>query len=544
MEKTSVEPEVHTHTGMEQTDVKVVKGNEAFAEAMIKEPPNAWTKAQIMIYLFSIIGFFCSTMNGYDGSLINNLLQNQWFKEYYNVESSGLWAGLVSSMYQIGGVVALPFVGPAIDTWGRRVGMAIGALTIIVGTVIQGTSHNAESFMGGRFLLGFGVSIAAAAGPMYVIEINHPAFRGMVGAMYNTLWFSGAIIASGAARGGLNTGGNYSWRLITWLQALFSGLILLFVFLLPESPRWLYVNHKKEAAKAMLTRWHGNGNDESAWVKLQMHEYEELLNMDGADKRWWDYRALFRNRSSVYRLCCNMAVTIFGQWAGNAVLSYFLAAVLESAGYTNGIEQANITLINSCQQFLFAILGALVVDKVGRRPLLIFSFTGCTVVWLAMTIASAEFAKSGGGLDADGNALQGSNHAASQAALAMIFIFGSIYSIGITPLQALYPVEVLSFEMRAKGMAFSSLAVNAAGLLNQFAWPVSMRSIGWHTYIIFTIQDTIQAFIIWMYIPETKNRTLEELDEIFAARNPVKTSIQKKEIGLNAYGDVINIQDV
>ncbi|KAH8682004.1 general substrate transporter [Xylariales sp. PMI_506] len=523
---------------------KVVKGNEAFAEAMVKDPPSAWTKPQILVYLFSIVGFFCSTMNGYDGSLINNLLQNHWFQDYYDVQSSGIWAGIITSMYQIGGVVAIPFVGPAIDTWGRRFGMAIGATIIIVGTIIQGTSTGPSAFMGGRFLLGFGVSIAASAGPMYVVEINHPAFRGPVGAMYNTLWFSGAIIASGAARGALNTGGDYSWRLITWLQALFSGLILLFFFFLPESPRWLYVNNKKEAAKAMLTKYHGNGNPESVWVTLQLNEYEQLLNMDGADKRWWDYRILFNRRSSIYRLGCNVALSIFGQWAGNAVLSYFLGAVLESAGYTDSIQQANITLINSCQQFVFAIFGAIVVERVGRRPLMLFSMIGCCIVWLAMTVASAEFAYSGGGIEPDGTARQGSNHAASQAALAMIFIFGSIYSVGITPLQALYPVEVLSFEMRAKGMAFSTLAVNISGLLNQFAWPVSLRNIGWKTYIVFTIWDAIQAFIMWIYLPETKGRTLEELDEIFEAKNPVKASTQKKELGLNQYGDVVDIHEV
>jgi MFS family permease len=66
--------------------------------------------------------------------------------------------------------------------------MFIGALFIVIGTAVQGTSHDVGQFMGGRFLLGFGVSIAASAGPMYVIEINHPAYRGRVGAMYNTLW--------------------------------------------------------------------------------------------------------------------------------------------------------------------------------------------------------------------------------------------------------------------------------------------------------------------------------------------------------------------
>jgi len=386
--------------------------------------------------------------------------------------------------------------------------MLIGAICIVVGTAIQGTSHGVGQFMGGRFLLGFGVSIAASAGPMYVIEINHPAYRGSVGAMYNTLWFSGAIVASGAARGALDMHSDASWRLITWLQALFSGLIIIFCMWLPESPRWLYVNNKKEAAKAMLTKYHGLGNPESAWVKLQMNEYEEFLDLNGADKRWWDYRALFRNRSAGYRLGCNICISIFGQWAGNAVLSYFLGAVLETCGYSSPIAQANITLINSCQQFLCAIVGAFLVDKFGRRPLLLFSFTGCCVIWLGMTIASAEFAKSGGGLHPDGSVTLGTNLNASKAALAMVFIFGAVYSIGITPLQALYPVEVLSFEMRAKGMAFSALAVNAAGLLNQFAWPVSMRNIGWRTYIIFTIWDAIQATVVYFFIPETKGRTV------------------------------------
>lgn len=286
--------------------------------------------------------------------------------------------------------------------------------------------------------------------------------------MYNTLWFSGAIIAAGSARGGLNTGGDYSWRLITWLQALFAGLILAFCMFLPESPRWLYVHNKKEAAKDVLTKYHGNGNADSPWVSLQMHEYDELLNMDGADKRWWDYRALFRNKASIYRLSCNLIMSIFGQWAGNAVLSYFLGSVLNTAGYTGAIEQANITLINNCQQFAFAILGAFLVDKVGRRPLLLFSFTACTVVWFGMTIASSQFAASQHGVDADGKPIY-HNDSASKACLAFVFIFGAVYSVGITPLQALYPVEVLSFEMRAKGMAFSTLAINASGMLNQYA---------------------------------------------------------------------------
>jgi len=374
---------------------------------------------------------------------------------------------------------------------------------------------------------------------MYVVEVSHPAYRGIVTAIFNCFWFTGSIIASGVARGGLNMGGNASWRIVIWIQLMFSSIIFLAAYFLPESPRWLYVNNKQSASKAMLTKFHGDGNSESEWVKLQMNEYEELLEMDGADKRWWDYRALFKNSSTCYRLFCNVCITIFGQWAGNAVLSYFMGKVLDTIGIRSEFGQANIILINNCQQFCWALFGAALVDRVGRRPLLLFSNVGCCITWLAMTVSAALYAESiPAGLD------QGTNKAAGTACLAFIFIFGAVYSIGFTPLQALYPVEVLSFEMRAKGMGFSGFAVAAAGMLNQFAWPVSMQKIGWHTYIIFTIWCGIQATVIYLWIPETKNRTLEELDEIFNSKNPVKTSIQKKRLGFDAYGEVVNIQDV
>jgi len=525
-----------------EVEAKVVKGNEAFNEAMLKEPPKPFTIRTAQLYAACFIGFFCATMNGYDGSLINNLLANDYFLAYYHGSDAGIWAGIITSMYQIGGVVSLPFVGPAADTFGRRFGMWIGCLCIILGTIIQGVATQAngtKQFMGGRFLLGFGVNIASAAGPMYVVEVSHPAYRGVVTAIFNCFWFTGSIIASGVARGGLNIGGNTSWRLVIWIQLMFSSIIFLCAYFLPESPRWLYVNNKQAASKAMLTKFHGDGNPDSEWVKLQLHEYDELLEMDGADKRWWDYSALFKNKSTCYRLFCNCAITIFGQWAGNAVLSYFMSKVLDTIGIHSVNGKANIILINNCQQFLWALFGAALVDRVGRRPLLLFSNVGCCLIWLAMTVSAALYQQS---IPAGSDT--GTNTAAGTACLAFIFIFGAVYSIGFTPLQALYPVEVLSFEMRAKGMGFSGFCVAAAGMLNQFAWPVSMDKIGWHTYIIFTIWCAIQATVIYLWIPETKNRTLEELDEIFNSKNPVKTSIAKKRLGFDAYGEVVNVQEV
>ena len=149
-----------------------------------------------------------------------------------------------------------------------------------------------------------------------------------------------------------------------------------------------------------------------------------------------------------------------------------------------------------------------------------------------MCIAASIFASSGR-----------TNVAAGNATLAFQFIFGSVYSIGFTPLQALYPVEVLSFEMRAKGMAFGSLVMNVVSIFNNYVWPVVLQRIAWKSFIVFCIWCFCQAVIIYFCIPETKNRTLEELDIIFNSDSPVKTSLHKRKIGVTTHGDVVELDE-
>ncbi|KAK5745771.1 hypothetical protein LTR17_001273 [Elasticomyces elasticus] len=516
-------------------EVKVVKGSEAYAEALLKEKPSMSSAVTWKLIGCLLIGCFCQTVNGFDGSLFGGLTANSRFLDYFHGTNDGEWAALNSAMYQIGSVCGLPFVGPSIDMYGRRVGMVIGASFIILGCILNGVTAHASNYhqatsmlQGGRFLLGFGVSIVSSAGPIYVVETAHPAWRGIITAYCNTVWFVGSILASGAVRGGLNLTGNSSWQLPIWLQLVFPGLIVLFVAFIPESPRWLFVNNKRTSAVQTLTKWHGNGNPESPWVKLQLAEYEDFLNTNGTDKTVWDYRALFKTRASRYRLACNCIFSIFAQWAGNGVLTYFLPAVLDTAGYHEDVTQANINLAYACFQFACALFGAAFVDKAGRRPMMLGSMAGCCVMWIGVTASTAIFSQS-----------DDTNTSAAKATVACIFLFGAVFSVGITPLQALYPVEVLSFEMRAKGMGFSSLSVAVGGLLNQFAWPISLAKIGWHTYIIFIVWDAIQWGVWYTIMPETKNRTLEELDKIFEARRPVKESLIPHKLAVDKEGTVL-----
>jgi MFS family permease len=191
-----------------------------------------------------------------------------------------------------------------------------------------------------------------------------------------------------------------------------------------------------------------------------------------------------------------------------------LAAVLDTAGVNDSIGKANVGLGYSCFQFFWAIVGAHFVEKIGRRKMMLCGFFGTSVVWVCMTAAAGTLANSlESGSVAEGNAVFG-NHSAANAVLAFIFIFGGVYSFNITPLQSLYPVEVISFEIRAKGMALQSAFVNAAGLLNQFAWPVAIKNIEWKTYIIFVIWTFAQGVLAYFFFPETRKRTVSHSDYI------------------------------
>jgi MFS family permease len=203
--------------------------------------------------------------------------------------------------------------------------------------------------------------------------------------------------------------------------------------------------------------------------------------------------------------------------------------MLETAGVTDTTKILNINLGNALVSAAGAYIGASFVGKLGRRQMLIGGMIFSSAAFAVISIGTGVYAT------------KGYNSAAS-AGIAFIFIFGFCYSFNITPLQALYPVEVLAYEQRGKGMALHSLCINLALLLNNFAWPVAMKKIGWYTYLIFVGWDLIQAGLAYLFQVETNNRTLEELSEIYAAPNPRKASTEKKKVLVDETRQIVGVK--
>lgn len=117
---------------------------------------------------------------------------------------------------------------------------------------------------------------------------------------------------------------------------------------------------------------------------------------------------------------------------------------------------------------------------------------------------------------------------AANTTVAFIFIFGIVFSFGWTPLQSMYIAETLPTATRAKGTAVGNFASSAASTVLQYASGPAFESIGYYFYLVFVFWDLVEVAVIYFYFPETKDRTLEELAEVFEAPNPVKKSLEKR----------------
>ncbi|GES63208.1 MFS lactose permease [Aspergillus terreus] len=512
--------------------------NAALAVAMLQQKPRLLSKSMFKLYWCIAVAMLNSCINGYDGSLMGSINSYPQYREYFGFdpEKGTPETGIVYAIYTIGNIVGSFCAGPFTDFRGRRVGMALGAIFIIIGTCIQATCHNIGAFMGGRFLLGFGVATSATAGPSYVSEMAHPAYRGAMTGLYNVLWFGGGIPGTFIPWRTSYIDGTMSWRIPVWLQMVFSGLVLLLCFTIPESPRWLISQDRHEAAIQVLAEYHGDGDRHAPIVRLEYREMVEDISNVGADKRWWDYRELFNSREVRYRSMLVMFMAFFGQWSGNGPVSYYYPQMLAGAGIQNNNTRLLLQGLQNVVQFVGAVFGALITDRVGRRPQLLVS-TGIIVVLFAIV---AALNATNVVTDADGTAVAKSGVVA-RAQIAMIFLFGFVYSAGWTPNQAMYPVECLRYESRAKGMGMNNFFVNIASFYNTFVTGIAFTGAGWKYYFLFIFWDTFEVLVIYFLFVETSKRTLEELTAIFQQRRPVTASLKKDTIFI-ADNDVMEIR--
>lgn len=362
---------------------------------------------------------------------------------------------------------------------------------VIISTCIQAPAINRGMFLAGRFCVGFGQGFLNVAGITYVSEMAHPYWRGPLSAFLETNYWIGSIIASWVTYGTAYFSGDIAFRLPVWLQMLSSGYVVIGIFFCPESPRWLVARDRYAEAEAVLAKYHGEGSTNSPYVRLQLAEMRAEISCDGSDKRWWDYRDLYNTPAARRRLIVVVSFAWFGQYSGNALISYYFPVVVEQAGITNTHTQLLLNALSPVFCWIASILGSTLSDRIGRRPLMLWGFTGCALC-LAVVTGLTKLA------------VEDNNPAAGHAGICFLYIFGIVFSFCLTPLQPFYISECLTTEARAKGNAVGAIVSAIASVVGQYTTSVAIEHIGYYYYLVFVFWDCFEVLVTYLFFPETK----------------------------------------
>ena len=478
-------------------------------------PVSNWTRDRIKLYMVCCCLYLCSTMNGYDGSLMTAINTLPEYLDYFNLEKTASGTGLVFSIYPIGSMCATLFVWLA-DYVGRVPSIGLGLIVLIAGALLSAITSDHDAFIAARFLISFGGTITAT--PAYLMEVV-PANMKVMALMYNTFYYIGSIIATWVMYAtSINFAGTHkSFSIALFCQVLCPGIVLANIWLFPESPRYLYSKNKIDKARDFIIKYHAAGQKDHPIVAAEMLQLSRSFEINGflKAKDYLDFSVFFRGKAARKRTLLVVIWSWFCQYSGNQVITYYMTTLFLNLGIENATTRLLLTAVNSIICFFTATAGALTVERFGRRPLLLYACVGFIISFAALAGTSKAFHD-------DPN-----NQVAAKAGIAFIYIFqGVFFSYAFTPLQPTYPSEIVSNEMRARGLALWHLISNAASTLNLYTAPLAMERIRYWYYVFFVFWDLFELVVIYFFFIETSRLSLEEIEHVFMVEGSVKHSVK------------------
>lgn len=362
-------------------------------------------------------------------------------------------------------------------------------------------------FIAARGIIGFGLAFNITAAPILIMELAFPTQKAPMVSIYNALWSSGQIVAAWTTYGTFRIANNWAWRIPSLLQALSSVIQIACFFWIVESPRWLVSKDRFDEARDIITKYHANADPTDPIVMVELEEIKEALRLEKEQHAGGSYLAFFKTKGNRLRFAIILAVGFFSQWSGNGLISYYLTLILDSIGYTSQDTQTLINGILAIWNLVTTLGFSFIVNKFTRRAMFLtstISMLVCYVIWTALESTYEKQVDAGG----DGSP------AIAKGVLAMIFLYNAAFAIGWGPLQVTYVVEILPYDLRARGLVLYNFFVALALIFNQYANPIAVTAIKWKYYIVYDVWLFIELIVVYFLFVETSGSSLEEMAAI------------------------------
>ncbi|CAI7578231.1 hypothetical protein N7533_000415 [Penicillium manginii] len=472
---------------------------------------NGLLRAAVWLVVFPTF-----TCYGYNMSVAGGLLTldafNRQFPQMDTINTTGATQqenstiqGTVIALYTVGGIfgaLSCVYLG---DLLGRRKVIFFTNFITIIGAVLMASAFQFAHFIVARLILGLGIGGYVATVPVWQSEISPAHKRGsnvvtdgiFVGAGVTlALWIDFGLF--------FVEDSSVSWRFPFAFQIVLSTMAMVSIVFLPESPRWLLKVGRRDEARQVLAALMDLDEDAPA-VEESINSIETALLVCGSSS-WKD---MFTNGKQRLFHRTYLAATgqMFQQMCGVNLITYYATTIFQQYLSMDPVRARILAAAMGLMQPFGGYLAYFTIDRLGRRPLMLYSAGAMSVCMALLAGCTSDGAKN--------------NTGALVVAVIALYCFQFIFTVGYSGLTFLYAAEMAPLQIRATVSAVATATVWVFNFLLAEVTPVGFATIGSRYYIVFAVFNAAIVPSVYFFFPETKGRSLEEIDEIFAQSNSI-----------------------
>jgi SP family sugar:H+ symporter-like MFS transporter len=452
-----------------------------------------------------LFGYDSGAVNGTQDGLTKafDLVPGSWSP------SNGL--GFTVASLLIGCFIGAFFAGRLADLMGRRNTIMVAASLFLVGALVQGFAHDHLLFLLARIMGGMAVGAASVLSPAYISEVAPAEIRGRLTTVQQIMIITGLTAAFLvnyflAAGAGVSTAGFWlgieAWRWMFLMQALPAAIFLVALLMIPESPRYLVSKGRDEEATSVLAKLFGS---DIARAKLEeirgtfsaehRPRLSDVLTPSGG-------RGFLGMRKIVW---VGIMLAVFQQLVGINVIFYYGATLWKLAGFTEQ-QSLLINIVSGAVSIAACFVTIAVIDKIGRKPLLLIGSAG-----MAVTLFVMVYAFSHGSLDAQGNLVLSNDLGMIAVVAANLYVI--FFNVSWGPVMWVMLGEMFPNQIRGSALAVSGFFQWFANFLVSFSFPVMAAKLGLTiSYTFYGVCAVISFFLVQKLVHETRGKELEHME--------------------------------
>ncbi|CAG8495717.1 10057_t:CDS:10, partial [Scutellospora calospora] len=448
--------------------------------------------------------------------VISGVLTMQHFRHEF--PSGPAKEGSIVSSFLAGCFVGALASGYSADRLGRRFSILGGSLVFIVGSILQATSTTFAQLYVGRIVSGLSIGVLSMMVPLYQSEISPKEIRGRLVSLQQFTITIGIAVSFWIDYATEKIDSSNQWRIPLGIQVIPAFLLALGTLILPFSPRWLLDNDRDDEALIVLAKLRSNGDKNDPIVIDEFNEIKENVRFEREVAAKSYLELLKKGPENIRkRVMLGIAIQAFQQLTGINAIMVCNASTLLATG------------INGIVNMLATIPAILWIDSWGRRPTLMSGGILMGIFMLIIGIILATHGTKYYDTNLGKNSMHLDTTASSYSVIVFVYLFVASYAYSWGPGGWIYPAEIFPLRIRGKALSITT----ASNWLFNFIIGQVVPTLLDRTYIIFGIFGLMMGVSIFLFFPETKNKSLEEMDDLFGdvSHSPLPVHREVRQTG-------------